>query len=256
MAITKGSKIQSGPGHRFAVVTSEPVTGTVVRVVDDGHAEVEWDSTTLNGRRKVLANSVESVDELELVEAATAARPRRTVAATGTTAAEAAMAGNNPARDAIEESLTFAASEGLIRSWKRLPVQAQAKWEVVVHPSAHAAKPADVCVIRTYAEAQLFAAALMSARSGIMSKTAAGAATSRRTTWSTRRAAQEDGPRIPAALTEMSRKELRRWATVYAQRDDMIDRANRNGVGVNEISRITTLAKTTVLRILHPGEDQ
>jgi DNA invertase Pin-like site-specific DNA recombinase len=62
----------------------------------------------------------------------------------------------------------------------------------------------------------------------------------------------ESGPRIPGGLTRMARKELRRWATVNAQRDEIVRSAASCGVGVNEIARITGLAKTTVLRILHP----
>lgn len=63
--------------------------------------------------------------------------------------------------------------------------------------------------------------------------------------------AQPDGPRIPRALTDMARRDLRRWAKVYSERDSVIRRASASGVGVNEITRITGLAKTTVLRILH-----
>lgn len=71
-------------------------------------------------------------------------------------------------------------------------------------------------------------------------------------TRATHRAAGDDGPKIPAALTEMSRRELRRWARVYAERDDLIRRAIASGVGVNEIARTMGIAKTTVLRVVHP----
>jgi hypothetical protein len=53
------------------------------------------------------------------------------------------------------------------------------------------------------------------------------------------------------ALTDITRKDLQRWAKVYAQRDQLVRDAATRGVGVNEITRITGLAKTTVLRILH-----
>lgn len=58
--------------------------------------------------------------------------------------------------------------------------------------------------------------------------------------------------RTPKGLTDMARKDLRRWAKVYAQRDEVVKLAASSGVGVNEIARITGLAKTTVLRILAP----
>ncbi len=53
------------------------------------------------------------------------------------------------------------------------------------------------------------------------------------------------------ALADLARKDLRRWAKVYAERDQVIRQAARSGIGVNEIARITGLAKTTVLRVLH-----
>jgi DNA invertase Pin-like site-specific DNA recombinase len=59
------------------------------------------------------------------------------------------------------------------------------------------------------------------------------------------------GPRIPAALTEMARKSLKRWAAMNAQRDELVRLAASSGVGINEIARITGLAKTTVLRIVN-----
>jgi hypothetical protein len=43
---------------------------------------------------------------------------------------------------------------------------------------------------------------------------------------------------------------LQRWAQVYRQRDDLIRAAAAAGVGVNEITRITGIAKTTVIRVL------
>jgi DNA invertase Pin-like site-specific DNA recombinase len=60
----------------------------------------------------------------------------------------------------------------------------------------------------------------------------------------------QDGPRIPAALIAMARRDLQRWAKVYAQRDAQVRLAHESGIGVNEITRTTGLAKTTVLRIL------
>lgn len=55
------------------------------------------------------------------------------------------------------------------------------------------------------------------------------------------------------ALTAMARRDLQRWAKVYAQRDEVVRSAALSGVGVNEIARTTGLAKTTVIRILAAG---
>ncbi len=57
--------------------------------------------------------------------------------------------------------------------------------------------------------------------------------------------------RLPAALTDMARKSLKRWAAVNAQRDELVRAAASSGVGINEIARITGLAKTTVIRIVN-----
>lgn len=51
----------------------------------------------------------------------------------------------------------------------------------------------------------------------------------------------------------MARRDLQRWAKVYAQRDEMVRQSALSGIGVNEIARITGLAKTTVIRILAAG---
>lgn len=48
----------------------------------------------------------------------------------------------------------------------------------------------------------------------------------------------------------MARRDLRRWAKAYAERDEIVLAAARYGVGVNEIARTTGVAKTTVIRIL------
>lgn len=56
--------------------------------------------------------------------------------------------------------------------------------------------------------------------------------------------------------TDTARRDLRRWATVYAQRDGMIRDARAAGLGVNEITRLTGLAKTTVIRVLAADGDQ
>lgn len=77
------------------------------------------------------------------------------------------MHGNNPTRDSIERALDFAVTEGLIRSWKRLPLPGPAKWEVEVNPSVHSADGLGTYPIRTYQEGLLFCAALASARSGV-----------------------------------------------------------------------------------------
>jgi hypothetical protein len=53
-------------------------------------------------------------------------------------------------------------------------------------------------------------------------------------------------------MTERERqvRALRRWAQVHQQRDSLIVAAAAAGVGVNEITRISGIAKTTVLRVL------
>jgi DNA invertase Pin-like site-specific DNA recombinase len=53
-----------------------------------------------------------------------------------------------------------------------------------------------------------------------------------------------------AGLVRLAREDLRRWAAAHAERDERIRLAAQSGLGVNEIARITGLAKTTVLRIL------
>jgi hypothetical protein len=45
-------------------------------------------------------------------------------------------------------------------------------------------------------------------------------------------------------------KALQEWAAIHTTRDDRIRSAAKAGIGVNEITRITGLAKTTVIRIL------
>ena len=55
------------------------------------------------------------------------------------------------------------------------------------------------------------------------------------------------------ALITYARRDLQRWANVYAQRDEMIRQSRKSGLGVNEITRISGLAKTTVIRILREG---
>lgn len=83
------------------------------------------------------------------------------------------MHGNNPTQDSIERALDFAVSEGLIRSWREVPFAGgarHAKWEVEVHPNVHSADGLGTYVIRTYQEAKLFCAALVSARCGMRSK--------------------------------------------------------------------------------------
>ena len=57
-------------------------------------------------------------------------------------------------------------------------------------------------------------------------------------------------PKPHGALLELARKDLRAWRRMYEQRDERIRLAYRSGLGVNEITRITGLAKTTVLRIV------
>lgn len=52
------------------------------------------------------------------------------------------------------------------------------------------------------------------------------------------------------ALVQLAVLDLQRWARVNAERDQLVYQARVSGVGVNEIARITGLAKTTVIRIL------
>lgn len=59
--------------------------------------------------------------------------------------------------------------------------------------------------------------------------------------------------RLKAEREATARRDLRRWATVYSQRDELIHSAKAAGLGVNEITRLTGLAKTTVLRVLEGG---
>lgn len=60
-----------------------------------------------------------------------------------------------------------------------------------------------------------------------------------------------------SALAEMqriSRRDLDAWRRVVEQRDKRILMAYGSGIGVNEITRRTGLAKTTVLRILEASK--
>lgn len=51
-------------------------------------------------------------------------------------------------------------------------------------------------------------------------------------------------------LLDLARADLEEWAAVYRERDARVIRARRCGLGVNEITRLSGLAKPTVLRIL------
>jgi hypothetical protein len=78
------------------------------------------------------------------------------------------------------------------------------------------------------------------------------------TDWGTRRRWKPARPRTPASRPRpqpggSARSHvtaLKRWAQVYRQRDELIRAASAAGVGVNEIARITGIAKTTVIRVL------
>jgi hypothetical protein len=78
------------------------------------------------------------------------------------------------------------------------------------------------------------------------------------TDWGTRRQwkpatarKQASPPRLQSGGSVRSHTTaLKRWAEVYRQRDDLIRAASAAGIGVNEISRITGIAKTTVIRVL------
>ncbi len=78
------------------------------------------------------------------------------------------------------------------------------------------------------------------------------------TDWGTRRQWKRVTARKPAPLQRPQSggsvrshvTALERWAQVYRQRDDLIRAASAAGVGVNEITRITGIAKTTVIRVL------
>ena len=56
--------------------------------------------------------------------------------------------------------------------------------------------------------------------------------------------------KLAAEIAETARRDLRRWARVYAQRDQLVRESADRGIGVNELARLTGLAKTTVIRIL------
>jgi hypothetical protein len=77
------------------------------------------------------------------------------------------------------------------------------------------------------------------------------------TDWGTRRQWKPATTRKPASpppqpggSVRSHATALKRWAQVYRQRDDLIRAASAAGVGVNEIARITGIAKTTVIRVL------
>lgn len=60
-----------------------------------------------------------------------------------------------------------------------------------------------------------------------------------------------------AALAEQTRRDLRRWATLHARRDQLVREAADRGLGVNEITRLLApagIAKTTVIRILRQAD--
>jgi hypothetical protein len=59
--------------------------------------------------------------------------------------------------------------------------------------------------------------------------------------------------RAREVVAETARRDLRRWGKVNAERDHLVCEAARCGVGVNEITRLTGLAKTTLIRILGAG---
>jgi hypothetical protein len=59
------------------------------------------------------------------------------------------------------------------------------------------------------------------------------------------------GPDAPMSV-ETARELLHRWAASARSRDGLVREAAIAGMGVREIGRITGLAHTTVLRILHP----
>jgi hypothetical protein len=76
------------------------------------------------------------------------------------------------------------------------------------------------------------------------------------TDWGTRRQWKPATARTPASPGQPDGSvrshvtALKRWAQIYRQRDDLIRAASAAGVGVNEITRITGIAKTTVIRVL------
>ena len=61
---------------------------------------------------------------------------------------------------------------------------------------------------------------------------------------------QDSRPGLHAALMAMTRKDLDTWRRVHDSRNERIRSAYAAGLSVNEITRRTGLAKTTVLRIL------
>jgi hypothetical protein len=78
------------------------------------------------------------------------------------------------------------------------------------------------------------------------------------TDWGTRRRWQPTTARRPESRSQPEPDgsvrshvtALKKWEQVYRQRDDLIRAASAAGVGVNEIARITGIAKTTVIRVL------
>jgi hypothetical protein len=78
------------------------------------------------------------------------------------------------------------------------------------------------------------------------------------TDWGTRRRWKPAAARGPASRprpqpADSARSHvaaLENWARVHRQRDGLIRAAAAAGVGVNEITRITGIAKTTVIRVL------
>jgi hypothetical protein len=57
----------------------------------------------------------------------------------------------------------------------------------------------------------------------------------------------------PQRRREAARKELRRWATVHARRDEVIREAAAAGIDYRSIQEITGVARTTIARIVGPG---
>lgn len=60
---------------------------------------------------------------------------------------------------------------------------------------------------------------------------------------------------LDQAARQAARRALVQWAALYATRDTRILAARAAGLGVNEITRLTGLAKTTVLRALAVSVD-
>lgn len=52
------------------------------------------------------------------------------------------------------------------------------------------------------------------------------------------------------------REKLIGWRLITAQRDDLVREANKVGIPILEIQRLTGIGRNTIYRILDPGEEK